>query len=560
MKIMIVYGQKFTVSTCFIVAALNVHAQMTIGPSASPTNGSASLEIKAGPYSSGSSYRGLLPPTVTTTQRGQIQNPATGLLVFNTSTQQIEVNTGTPTGPVWTPGGVASTSGNGAWSITGNAGTGNTSFLGTTDNVPLRFRVNNQNAGRIDATLYNLGLGYLAFNPTATGQANTAIGTYSLYYLTSGNYNTASGFQALHNTTTGAGNTASGAAALVSNSTGSGNSAVGNVALQSNTSGNNNAALGINAMQKNSTGNYNTAVGASALQNNTTADANTAIGHNALAVNTTGYVNVAVGEDALSSNIDGHDNVSVGNTSLADNTQGLGNVAAGNVALRSNTTGQYNSALGTQALYYNTTGNFNTALGCNAGPLQANSNLTNSTAIGANARVNANNQIVLGDNNITSLRCNVQTISSLSDKRIKEDIKANVPGLRFITKLTPVTYYINKTKEAKLVGYALESIHEDKTLHSGFLAQDVEAAAQAVGYNFEGVRQEEGGKYYTLGYTLFVMPLVQAVKELNAEVNQLKVELAAAKQIEKATQARLDKIEALLQNPAPHAAMSFSTK
>uniref|UniRef100_UPI003B3AD17F tail fiber domain-containing protein n=1 Tax=Spirosoma sp. TaxID=1899569 RepID=UPI003B3AD17F len=126
---------------------------------------------------------------------------------------------------------------------------------------------------------------------------------------------------------------------------------------------------------------------------------------------------------------------------------------------------------------------------------------------------------------ITSLRCNVQTISALSDRRIKENIKSNVPGLRFITKLTPVTYHINKVKEAKLVGYSLANVKEDPTLHSGFIAQEVEQAAKAAGYDFEGVRREEDGKYYTLGYTLFVVPLVQSVKELNAEVEELKAKL-----------------------------------
>lgn len=171
--------------------------------------------------------------------------------------------------------------------------------------------------------------------------------------------------------------------------------------------------------------------------------------------------------------------------------------------------------------------------------------------------MSTSNTIVLGDNTITSLRCNVQSISALSDKRIKEDSKADVPRLRFITRLTPVTYHINKNKEAQLVGYPLTNISEDKALHSGFLAQDVEEAAKAVGYNFEGVRQEEGGKYYTVSYTLFVMPLVQAVKDLNAEVNQLKAELAEVKEKEQTNQARLDKLEALIQDTTRSKAITF---
>ena len=206
---------------------------------------------------------------------------------------------------------------------------------------------------------------------------------------------------------------------------------------------------------------------------------------------------------------------------LLASTTGNGNLASGTLSLRNNTTGNSNSAAGYQALQYNTTGSFNSALGYNAGPASTVGNLTNSTAIGANATFNSSNQIILGDNNITSLRCNVTSISSLSDKRIKEDIQANIPGLSFITKLTPVTYHISKLEEAKLLGYPLNQAGEDKVLHSGFLAQDVEVAAKEVGYDFEGVHREEGGKYYTLGYTLFVIPLVQAVKDLNAEIQRL---------------------------------------
>ncbi|MVM32298.1 hypothetical protein GO755_19785 [Spirosoma sp. HMF4905] len=540
MKNVIGYVRKIALSVCLFVTIINVHAQVGIGPGSETINGSASVEIKAGSYSSGSPYRGLLPPIITTTQRGQIQNPATGLLIFNTSTNQIEVNTGTSAAPIWTPGGAVGSGA--AWSLTGNAGTVNTNFLGTTDNTPLRFRVNNQNAGRIDPTLLNLGLGYQALNPSATGQANTALGYASLFAVTSG-----------------VGNTASGSNALAANTSGSLNSALGNVALQKNTTGEANTAVGSNALQNN-TGSYNTAFGAGALQNNTTPNGNTALGHNALANNTSGTVNTAVGEDALSSNSTGHDNTAVGINTLGANTTGNGNVTLGNVTLTNNTTGENNTAIGLLALLNNTTGNYNTALGANAGPSAANPTLVNATALGANAIVNTSHTIVLGDNQITSLRCNVQTISSLSDKRIKEDVSANVPGLSFITRLTPVTYHINKAKEAKLVGYSLNAVKEDKILHSGFLAQDVETAAQAVGYNFEGVRKEEGGKYYTIGYTLFVIPLVQAVKELNDEVSQLKAELAIAKQNEKDTQVRLDKIEALLQLPTRQTSVSLKAK
>lgn len=84
---------------------------------------------------------------------------------------------------------------------------------------------------------------------------------------------------------------------------------------------------------------------------------------------------------------------------LAFNETGTLNTASGSFALFVNTTGVSNTALGAYALSNNGTGNYNTALGHAANV--ASDNLTNATAIGANAIVNASNKIQLGDGNVT---------------------------------------------------------------------------------------------------------------------------------------------------------------
>ena len=539
MKITTVGILKVALSALMVVSVSSLHAQVRVGPSSGAVNGSATLDVKAGPYSSGSPFRGLLAPIMNISERNQIQNPATGLFLFNSDYKHIEVNVGTPATPIWGPAVGSGT----AWSITGNAGTVDKSnYLGTPDNVPLSFRVFNQTAGRIDHILFNMGIGFFSINPNTTGTYNTAAGSYTLRNNTTGIANTAVGAGALTANTSGTGNTGIGHDAMIGNIDGRENTGVGQNALRSNTNGFSNTALGADALNDATTGYDNTALGASALYNTENGYYNTASGALALFNNTTGYSNAAVGNYALQNNVTGFLNSSLGFNAGPSTGNGTvhHSVAVGAAAV---TNAIYSIAIGPDVTINNSANGLSTALGALS---SVGANITNATVIGARGVVNSSNTIVLGDAGITSLRCNVQTISSLSDKRIKEDIKANVPGLSFITKLNPVTYHVNKFKEAKLVGYQLDRVLEDKNVHSGFLAQDVEKAAKEVGYDFEGVRQEEGGKYYTIGYTLFVMPLVQAVKELNDEVNFLKAELQESKTAHEQLAAQVKQMQQLL--------------
>jgi hypothetical protein len=192
------------------------------------------------------------------------------------------------------------------------------------------------------------------------------------------------------------GNTITGVDALHSNTTGSANTATGYGALFSNTTGNANVGTGFASLYFNTAGVNNTATGYAALYSNTTGISNTAAGYNALYSNNTGRGNVATGLAALYFNTAGVSNTATGYAALYSNNTGNGNVAAGYNALYSNTTGFNNTAAGYAALYFNKTGSYNTAVGLNAGPDQNSPNLTNATAIGANAIVSRSNALVLG--------------------------------------------------------------------------------------------------------------------------------------------------------------------
>jgi len=277
--------------------------------------------------------------------------------------------------------------------------------------------------------------------------------------------------------------------------------------------------------------NWNTATGSYALDSNTTGNGNTATGFEALRANTIGSFNSAHGNRALSQNVSGEYNTATGSWALVRNTSGSENTATGVNALGNNTTGSYNTAVGLEALVNNTTGNYNTAIGYGAGP--TTNNLFNSTAIGNGALTTTSGQIRIGNTSVNSIGGSVSW-SNLSDGRTKKNISKDVPGIAFINKLQPVTYnfdldavdYLQRGDKAKEWLTALSQEErasreaKEKRLYTGFIAQDVEKAAQIVGYDFSGVDVDEIG-VYALRYSEFVVPLVKAVQELSEQQDEM---------------------------------------
>ncbi len=335
----------------------------------------------------------------------------------------------------------------------------------------------------------------------------------------SNNYNTGVGYQALTSNTTGYSNTANGALTLSSNTTGAHNTANGAGSLYLNTTGNFNTANGFNTLASNTTGNYNTASGANALTSNGTGINNTATGSYALLFNTIGSNNTANGANALQ-----------------DNRVGYNNTANGFQALAYNYTGNNNTANGFRTLYNNITGYNNTALGYQAFNI---GNYYNSTALGSNTAISASNQVRLGNSVVTSIG-GYTNWTNVSDVRFKTDVQENVPGLAFIKKLRPVTYHLDMDAIAKYNktpdSLRLKSDERQKAaiLQTGFIAQEVEQAAQSLGYDFSGVdTPKNDNDHYGLRYAEFVVPLVKAIQEQQQIIEQQQKEINELKTLVK---------------------------
>lgn len=386
----------------------------------------------------------------------------------------------------------------------------------------------------------NVGVGYQALRSNTTGTGNTANGYQSLYSNTTGHSNIAMGTRALFNNTTRSNLVAVGDSALYNNGVGAiyiinaiKNTAIGSKALYSNTTGYNNTANGYNALYSNTIGFNNTANGYQSLYHNTTGTKNTANGFQSLYSNSTGFENTANGNQSLYFNTTGEHNTANGHQALYYNTTGDDNTAIGIRSLTLNTTGGFNTAIGSYALNYNEAGSYNTALGFSA--FTIGGAYSNSTGIGNDAEPGASNTVRIGNGAVSSIG-GYANWTNVSDGRFKINVQENVVGLDFIAKLRPVTYQLdmdalatfNKTPDSLRLEES-EKLKEAE-VQTGFIAQEVEAAAQSIGFNFHGVdKPKNESSHYGLRYAEFVVPLVKAVQELNEQNEKYRSEIKALK-------------------------------
>lgn len=157
--------------------------------------------------------------------------------------------------------------------------------------------------------------------------------------------------------------------------------------------------------------------------------------------------------------------------------------------------------------------NYNTIIGTEA--QTRSTGLTNCTVIGYQATAtatNASNEITLGNSSISALRCNVTSITSLSDARDKANIEPISNASAFIKDLKPVKFDWNRRDGVKAKEHDI-----------GFLAQDLDEAQSKHGIQEHlDIVYKSNPEALEASYGKLLPILVQALKEQQEEIEKLK--------------------------------------
>lgn len=200
-----------------------------------------------------------------------------------------------------------------------------------------------------------------------------------------------------------------------------------------------------------------------------------------------------------------------------------GDISANGILLGKLANGS-NTIVGINAGTAITTGTNNVCLGYNSGATLSTG--SNNIVLGTNATSSSStvsNEITLGNSSITTLRCQSQSITSLSDIRDKKDIRPIPVGLDFVGNLNPVSFMWNSRDGSKC------EIEE-----FGFIAQELQTLQDESGIYVPHLVNNSNPEKLEASYGVLLPILVKAIQELKeitakqqAEITDLKLKLNA---------------------------------
>lgn len=255
-------------------------------------------------------------------------------------------------------------------------------------------------------------------------------------------------------------------------------------------------------------------LGGDLSSNNPTAADTVTLGLNAgIAITSASTTNTFIGSSAGKTMTGvGTEHVALGYRAMELSTLGTGHTAIGNYALRNISGTNFATAVGTYAGQNCTSGGLSsTFIGISAGSGVTTGSQNTCLGYLANpSSATASYQFTLGHTDINTLRCNVTSITSLSDARDKTDIIDTPYGLDFINTLQPRQFKW-ATRDGNI---------KDGRVEQGFIAQELLSVIGNNKANLNLVLEENPNKLEASAGNL-VPILVKAIQELTARVAEL---------------------------------------
>ena len=251
----------------------------------------------------------------------------------------------------------------------------------------------------------------------------------------------------------------------------------------------------------------------------TTVEGSTSVKAGSATISTPGGGNLSVGLNCIPSGATGSLNTALASSgALGALTNGSSNTAVGDGALDALTSASNNVAVGAGALgTASYSGSDNVGIGVGAGGTTTSG--SNVICIGKNAfasTATVSNEITLGNSSIATLRCQVTTITALSDARDKKDVQDIPLGVSFVQRLRPVSFVWNTRDGGKV-----------DVPEFGFIAQELQQAQAAHGVTLPGLVHDINPERLEASPGTLIPVLVKAVQELQAQIDDLKRQLAA---------------------------------